>query len=108
VSGGRRHIGRPIKQREVRRYDREASSMHSVLWDIVTRHAILQRHTARAWMCRQENGWAKPGYRTREIALRVADLMQVLGMPDVTEAYLCRQADGRAQIGEHWHLRKRR
>jgi hypothetical protein len=105
VSRGRRHLGRAgVRQRDVRRAEAEASSLHAARQDVITRYAILRHHTAYAWLCRQSNGRAKPGYRTREVAEHVAALLRQLDPSTVFEAYLCHRADSTQRIGEHWHL----
>jgi len=105
MSRGRRHVGRTgVKQRDVRRAEAEASSPHAARWDIITRYAILQRHTARAWRCRQSNGRAKPAFRTQAVAEHVIGLLCTLDPSCAFEAYLCRRSDSTEKIGEHWHL----
>jgi len=98
-------VGRTgVRQRDVRRAEAEASSPHAARWDIIVRYAILKRRTAHAWRCRQSNGRAKPGYRTREVAEHVAGLLLQLDPTAVFEVYACHRGDSIEQIGEHWHL----
>jgi hypothetical protein len=107
MSGGRRHNGwKGVRQRDVRRAESKAVSSRAVRWDVVTRHAIMRGVGLNAvvWWCPQSSGWPKPGYRTREVAAKVADLLWQHGGTRRLEPYLCRRTDQRAIPGEHWHL----
>lgn len=106
MSGSRRHVGRPITQRLARQFERQASSAEAARRDLIARHAIMRRtdNGAAVWWCVQSNGHPKPGYRSEQVALRVAATLAELGNGKSLVAYLCSRRGRDAIAGEHWHL----
>lgn len=92
-----------MKQFYVRRGEAALSSSRAAVLDIVHRHAILIPESRSTWLCRQQNGRRKPGYRTEETASRVAELLRLVD-GQVSTPYRCRMEAGLRQVGEHFHL----
>jgi hypothetical protein len=108
MTRGWRRVARfGVKQREVTRAEQEAGAPERVRSDVISRYAILYpgSHTVRRiWWCRQLNGRSKPGYPSREVAERVAEVLGQFGQATGLDPYLCRRTGPTAIEGEHWHL----
>lgn len=107
MSRGRRHVGRPVKQRDMWRAVERDSSPRAARRDLISRNAIMRRvpgGDALVWWCVASSGQPKPGYRTEATAARVAAMLLMYGDVAVLTPYRCPARGEDAIAGEHWHL----